>query len=67
MTGVQTCALPICKLELAAQNIELKQRFYRPVSVHVDEDGKVYVADCYRHRVQIYQKLSASPDLGISA
>jgi len=52
---------------LAAQNIELKQRFYRPVSVHVDEDGKVYVADCYRHRVQIYQKLSASPDLGISA
>ena len=55
------------KLELAAQNIELKQRFYRPVSVHVDEDGKVYVADCYRHRVQIYQKLSASPDLGISA
>ena len=45
------------KLELASQNIELKQRFYRPVSVHVDEDGKVYVADCYRHRVQIYQKL----------
>ena len=45
------------KLELASQNIELKQRFYRPVSVHVDEDGKVYVAGCYRHRVQFYQKL----------
>ena len=45
------------KLELAAQNIELKQRFYRPVSVHVDGDDRVYIADCYRHRVQIYQKL----------
>lgn len=45
------------KLELAVQNIEPKKRFYRPVSVHVEDDGKVYVADCYRHRVQIYQKL----------
>jgi hypothetical protein len=47
------------KLELATQNIELKQRFYRPRSVIVDEDGLVYVADCYRHRVQIYAKLAA--------
>jgi len=45
------------KLALAIQNIEIKERFYRPVSVHVDDDGKVFVADCYRHRVQIYQKL----------
>ena len=45
------------KLELAVQNIEPKRRFYRPVSIHVDKNGKVYVADCYRHRVQIYQKL----------
>ncbi|MCH8827095.1 MAG: NHL repeat-containing protein [Chloroflexi bacterium] len=45
------------KLELAKQNIEPKRRFYRPASVKVDTDGKVYVADCYRHRVQIYQKL----------
>ncbi|HCP23262.1 MAG TPA: hypothetical protein DIT90_03955 [Dehalococcoidia bacterium] len=45
------------KLELAVHNIEPKKRFYRPVSVHVAGDGKVYVADCYRHRVQIYQKL----------
>jgi len=45
------------KLALAEQNIAIKERFYRPVSVHVDDDGKVFVADCYRHRVQIYQKL----------
>jgi len=45
------------KLELASQNIELKRRFYRPVSVHVDDNGMIFVADCYRHRVQIYRKL----------
>ena len=45
------------KLEVAKQNIEPKRRFYRPVSVKVDNDGKVFVADCYRHRVQIYQKV----------
>ena len=44
------------KLKLATQNIEVKQRFYRPVSVKVDRNAKVFVADCYRHRVQIYQK-----------
>ncbi|HZA21292.1 MAG TPA: NHL repeat-containing protein [Dehalococcoidia bacterium] len=45
------------KLDRAVQNIEPKKRFYRPVSVKVDREGKVYVVDCYRHRVQIYQKL----------
>ena len=45
------------KLETATQNIEPKKRFYRPVSVKIDDDGKVYVVDCYRHRVQIYEKL----------
>jgi DNA-binding beta-propeller fold protein YncE len=46
------------KLNRATQNIEIKMRFYRPRDVKVDSDGKVYVVDCYRHRVQIYQKLS---------
>ena len=46
------------KLELATQNIEAKQRFYRPVSVKVDQQARVFVVDCYRHRVQIYQKVS---------
>ena len=45
------------KLNRATQNIEPKMRFYRPVSVQVDEEGRVYVVDCYRHRVQIYRKL----------
>lgn len=45
------------KLEKAVQNIDMKKRFYRPVAVQVDSSNKVYVADCYRHRVQIYQKV----------
>jgi DNA-binding beta-propeller fold protein YncE len=45
------------KLDMATHNIESRMRFYRPVSVQVDEFGKVFVADCYRHRVQVYQKI----------
>jgi DNA-binding beta-propeller fold protein YncE len=45
------------KLNAATQNIELKRRFYRPAAVAVSDDGLVFVADCYRHRVQIYQRL----------
>ena len=46
------------KLNAATQNIEPKRRFYRPSAVAVREcDGLVFVADCYRHRVQIYRRL----------
>ena len=45
------------KLNKATQNIELKRRFYRPTAVTLSEDGLVFVADCYRHRVQIYRRL----------
>ena len=45
------------KLNAATQNIELKRRFYRPTAVAVRDDGLVFAADCYRHRVQIYRRL----------
>ena len=45
------------KLNSASQNIELKRRFYRPTAITISNDGLVFVADCYRHRVQIYQRL----------
>ncbi len=45
------------KLNAATQNIELKRRFYRPAAVVVSDDGLVFVADCYRHRVQVYRRL----------
>ena len=46
------------KLNAATQNIELKRRFYRPTAVTVNADGLVFVADCYRHRVQVYKRLA---------
>ena len=45
------------KLNAATQNIGLKRRFYRPTAVTISQDGLVLVADCYRHRVQIYRRL----------
>jgi len=48
------------KLQRATQNIKPKMRFYRPLSVKVIHEGKVYVVDCYRHRVQIYKKLAVA-------
>ena len=49
------------KLNSATQNVELKRRFYRPTAVTVSDDGLVFVADCYRHRVQIYRRLYDGP------
>jgi len=37
-------------------NLEPQQRFHGPVSVRVDALGRMYVADCGPHRIQIYQK-----------
>lgn len=48
------------KLNKATQNIELKRRFYRPTAVALSEDELVFVADCYRHRVQIYRRLQGT-------
>ena len=37
-------------------NLEPQQRFHGPVSVRVDALGRMYVADCGPHRIQVYQK-----------
>jgi len=36
--------------------LEPQKRFHGPVSVRVDDEGRMYVADCGPHRIQIYQK-----------
>ena len=36
--------------------IEPQKRFHGPVSVRVDDQLRMYVADCGPHRIQIYQK-----------
>lgn len=37
-------------------NLEPQKLFHGPVSVRVDAQGRMFVADCGPHRIQIYQK-----------
>ena len=37
-------------------NLEPEWRFGQPVAVKVDREDKIYVLECARHRIQIYQK-----------
>ena len=39
-----------------ARDIEPEMRFWNPVAIEVDGQGRILVADCSRHRVQVYQK-----------
>ena len=36
--------------------LEQQKRFHGPVSIQVDDDFRMYVADCGPHRIQVYQK-----------
>jgi DNA-binding beta-propeller fold protein YncE len=36
--------------------LEPQKRFAGPVSVRLDDQGRMYVADCGPHRIQVYQK-----------
>jgi DNA-binding beta-propeller fold protein YncE len=36
--------------------LEPQKRFHGPLSVRVDDEGRMYVADCGPHRIQVYQK-----------
>jgi DNA-binding beta-propeller fold protein YncE len=38
-------------------NLDKEKRFYHPTSVKLDNEGRVYVVDTGRFRVQVYQKL----------
>ena len=38
------------------RDFEPERRFWNPVAVRIDPQGRVLVADCMRHRIQVYQK-----------
>ena len=42
------------------RDFEPERRFWNPVAVAVDPQNRVLVADCMRHRLQVYQKIYAS-------
>jgi len=37
-------------------NLETEWRFRRPVAVNVDAEGRIFVLECARHRIQVYKK-----------
>ena len=44
------------KQRFLARDMESEMRFWNPVAIEVDDQGRILVADCSRHRVQVYQK-----------
>ena len=42
------------------ESAAIEKLFWGPTSVQVDDEGRIFVTDSCRHRVQIYQKVPAS-------
>ena len=40
------------------QFLEREKFFWGPIAVEVDNQGRVFVVDCARHRVQVYRKIA---------
>ncbi len=53
-TYVRANPRPLRLREMAC--LEAQKRFHGPVSIQVDDEGRMYVADCGPHRIQVYQK-----------
>ena len=41
-----------------AQGLEREKRFWGPIGVEVDDQGRIFVVDSQRNRIQIYRKIS---------
>lgn len=41
-----------------AQGLERERRFWGPIAVEVDAEGRIFVVDSQRNRIQIYRKIS---------
>ena len=39
-----------------AQDLDREKPFWGPVAVEVDEQGRIFVAESPRHRIQVYRK-----------
>lgn len=40
------------------RSLDPERRFFQPVGIKVDQENRIIVTDCGRHRLQIYQKVS---------
>ena len=42
--------------------LESERKFWRPSSVKIDSEDRIFVADTNRHRIQVYRKESVAVD-----
>jgi hypothetical protein len=41
----------------SARSLEPEKRFFHPVGIEVDSENRIIVAECGRHRLQVYRKV----------
>ena len=46
----------MAKQRKLVRDFESEKQFWNPVAVRIDPQGRVLVADCMQHRIQVYQK-----------
>ena len=46
----------MAKQRSLVRDFEPERQFWNPVAVRIDPQGRVLVADCMQHRIQVYQK-----------
>jgi DNA-binding beta-propeller fold protein YncE len=46
--------------DLREESASIEKLFWGPISVKVDEQGRLYVVESCRHRIQVYHKVSGS-------
>jgi DNA-binding beta-propeller fold protein YncE len=47
-------------------NLEPEWRFRRPVAVNVDAEGRIFVLEAARHRIQVYNKVKEFEDAALN-
>ena len=47
--------------QLREESANVEKLFWGPTAIALDEEGRIYVVDSCRHRIQVYQKRPAAP------
>ena len=50
-----TCSTPTTRTE---ESSHIEKLFWAPVSIKLDDSGRLYVTESNRHRIQIYRRVS---------
>ena len=53
---------PLTIYDARDESASIEKYFWGPTSVRLDNDGRMYVVDSCRHRIQVYQREATPPD-----